>query len=543
VPNDHVSAGEAEIQLPDDPQPSPEGATDEQPQTSDPPTTSIKEEESASHPASASTSSSDSVVGTLGCLGFILFFAGIMYVGFAENFRKDPRHTEMAKWEVYLVPAICLLVLIAIGIVIYLHPRSPRVARMTDIFSLVFVSLLVGLAPIVLLGPVTQQASLRLAGILLLSILPASLYFLFLVVRGRTLWEEFVYTLQRLDAFEYGPLPDLAASDPKNPYRQKFEALYGKNLLSPLSDRNETLTPVFLCTIMLSLGWAAVLQPPSAIGLELHSLTAIQGVSQSLPATALKYGFIGSYFFALEMIVRRYFQDDLRISAYVNVMVRIVVVALLVSVVHLVWPSDASTNIEWALAFLIGIFPQVGLLAIRTAVTRALGNDKLFPSLKIEYPLSRLDGLNFWYEARLLETGIEDMQNLATANIVDVMLNTRIPVGRLVDWLDQALLYIRLDEGKNTRAQRVSLRAIGIRSATDFVSVITDRDCGAQFQEFVIGKLNGRTEEGGVSGGNIPWSQAILKSLEGEPNLMHVQAWRSTRDPMNLVRKPPVVRS
>ena len=52
--------------------------------------------------------------------------------------------------------------------------------------------------------------------------------------------------------------------------------------------------------------------------------------------------------------------------------------------------------------------------------------------------------MNIWYESRLLEEGIEDMQNLATANIVDVMLRTRIPVDRLVDWIDQAYLYLHL---------------------------------------------------------------------------------------------------
>ena len=66
------------------------------------------------------------------------------------------------------------------------------------------------------------------------------------------------------------------------------------------------------------------------------------------------------------------------------------------------------------------------------------------PSLEADYPLSQLDGLNIWYEARLLEEGIEDMQNLVSANLVDVMLHSRVPVGRLVDWLDQAHLFLHL---------------------------------------------------------------------------------------------------
>jgi hypothetical protein len=32
--------------------------------------------------------------------------------------------------------------------------------------------------------------------------------------------------------------------------------------------------------------------------------------------------------------------------------------------------------------------------------------------------------------------------SLATANFVDVILHTRVPVGRLVDWVDQPHLYL-----------------------------------------------------------------------------------------------------
>ena len=57
------------------------------------------------------------------------------------------------------------------------------------------------------------------------------------------------------------------------------------------------------------------------------------------------------------------------------------------------------------------------------------------PTLTTEYPLSQLDGINIWYEARLVEENIEDMQNLATANFVDVILHTRVtPASRSGAW-------------------------------------------------------------------------------------------------------------
>jgi hypothetical protein len=80
-----------------------------------------------------------------------------------------------------------------------------------------------------------------------------------------------------------------------------------------------------------------------------------------------------------------------------------------------------------------------------------------------------VEGLSIWDQARLLEEGIEDMQNLATANLVDVMLRTRVPISRLVDWLDQAFLCLRMPDTDTDpySARRSRLRQLGIRTATD----------------------------------------------------------------------------
>ena len=114
---------------------------------------------------------------------------------------------------------------------------------------------------------------------------------------------------------------------------------------------------------------------------------------------------------------------------------------------------------------MIGVFPQIGMKAIQNLI--ALPLRPLIPSLVRDYPLSDLDGLNIWYESRLLEVGIEDMQNLATANLVDAILKTRVPVDRLVDWVDQAHLFLRVRDVEDGPQDRSALRRLGIRTATD----------------------------------------------------------------------------
>lgn len=84
------------------------------------------------------------------------------------------------------------------------------------------------------------------------------------------------------------------------------------------------------------------------------------------------------------------------------------------------------------------------------------------------------------------------MQNLTTMNLVDVILQTRAPVGRLIDWVDQAFLLIHLDPASrqdmggstaqtdpadpDQSATRLALRRIGVRSATDLLKAFGPGD-------------------------------------------------------------------
>ena len=88
------------------------------------------------------------------------------------------------------------------------------------------------------------------------------------------------------------------------------------------------------------------------------------------------------------------------------------------------------------LAFVIGVFPMVVWQVIRSATT------KLFrlalPSVESRMPLNRLDGLTVWHETRLEEEDIENVHNMATADIVDLLVDTRIPADRVIDWIQNS---------------------------------------------------------------------------------------------------------
>ena len=170
----------------------------------------------------------------------------------------------------------------------------------------------------------------------------------------------------------------------------------------------------------------------------------------------LKYGFIGAYAFVTGMLIRRFYQSDLRPSAYISAVLRITLVLLIVAVLQQVIGTgnvEMAHHAELAVAFVIGFFPLAGVQFLQRVTSAAL--HLVVPPISSEYPLDQLDGLNLWYEARLTEEGVEDMQNLTTMNLVDVILHTRVPPGRLVDWTDQAFLLIHLDRTDRTELNDV----------------------------------------------------------------------------------------
>jgi hypothetical protein len=298
-----------------------------------------------------------------------------------------------------------------------------------------------------------------------LAFLPCWLYIRFLGQRAGALWDEYVLNLHRLgwDLPRYLPRPvrtshfyeEWAADggrqqvQDRNIYRQKFNAYYGRSVAENAREedfriRLDTLFPVLLTAAVLAVCWAAVLWDDRF----LRNPDDVWDV--------LKFAFLGAYVFIVQMLLRRFFGSDLRSSAYTTALLRITVVLVSVAALYQlleIWLGGTGEVRRWeaAIAFTIGFFPLVATQVLVRAVSAPLR--MATPSLESDYPLNQLDGLNIWYEARLVEENVEDMQNLATANFVDVMLHTRVPVGRLVDWVDQAHLCLHLDRVERGRRE------------------------------------------------------------------------------------------
>jgi len=104
--------------------------------------------------------------------------------------------------------------------------------------------------------------------------------------------------------------------------------------------------------------------------------------------------------------------------------------------------TDQQPSESWYFAFFgMGFLANKYLLWILNKGITRIGGKKLGGM-----PLTRISGINFWIERRLREGGIENVQNLATSDVINLAVKTQYNVRTLLDWVDQAVLLDRLDE-------------------------------------------------------------------------------------------------
>lgn len=326
-------------------------------------------------------------------------------------------------------------------------------------------------ATIALIGIAVQLLSVVGA-----SALPVALYFVFDREKLKTLRAKFVRHIFRLDPavrtcadvdVKYGPLLDEA---------------YGRRTEERLLPGARS--PILLATGVMALGWTIAL-------LDANAIAQISATDQPIGARTLTdlltpiptpstYAFLGAYFFTLQHVMRGYVRGDLRPKTYAQVAARTIGVVILAFVLeHLVraggGASDGSTVL--VLAFVAGVVPESVLIRLQdvariaTRSGRSRSSEKRVPSLYETDPLTHLEGIDIYDRARLLDEGISNVEGLAHHDLVELMLKTRIPASRLVDWVDQAILYIHCpgddDEDAASGSVRRKLRSHGIRTATD----------------------------------------------------------------------------
>jgi hypothetical protein len=79
----------------------------------------------------------------------------------------------------------------------------------------------------------------------------------------------------------------------------------------------------------------------------------------------------------------------------------------------------------------------------------------------VDLPIQLVQGIDIWKEQRFQEEGIENVQNLATADVFSLAVETHYPLRTLIDWIDQAIFIQRFSASlKRARDSSLAVSAI-----------------------------------------------------------------------------------
>jgi len=161
--------------------------------------------------------------------------------------------------------------------------------------------------------------------------------------------------------------------------------------------------------------------------------------------------FLGVVIFNYSNMFRRLYVWDVTTPVFWNALYRTWLVLAVAAVLRLssasMLPTDnVAKSIQIGLPatfFIIGFIVNEMVVMLMTRARRYFQIER--PKVD-ELPLSLIQGINFWHEYRLEEEGVENIQNLATCDVIDLAFATRYNLRTLLDWVDQAILVHRMGE-------------------------------------------------------------------------------------------------
>ena len=374
-------------------------------------------------------------------------------------------------------------------------------------------------------SPAFLSRLLQLIFIAMASALPALMYFVFDREQLGTLRERFIQQVFRLD-------PSLRRlSDMKAKYGSQIDEMYGPSRANRARLLGGRLSPIVVATLLITVGWTVTM-------LHADVTPANGGATPTLRlfvpnASVVTFAFLGAYFFAIQLVLRSYLRGDLRPKAYGQISVRILVVVILAWVLQEIVGGDEA----WlqAAVFIAGTVPETALKWIRQYVSNRrptwLSPEKDDAGVTEPHPLTHLEGIDIYDQTRLGQEGITNVEALAHHELVDLMLKTRIPAARLVDWVDQAILYLHVCGGPPQNDENElwnNLHRYGIRTATDLERA--GKDLSSDDLKAFMTAVGGEDKP--------PRVLVLLHTMKDDEWLTSIRHWRTTPDLRKTIHVP-----
>lgn len=184
-----------------------------------------------------------------------------------------------------------------------------------------------------------------------------------------------------------------------------------------------------------------------------------ESIFKNIPSELL-FGYLGGYSFVLYSIFNKYHSSDLNPISYLMFSFQLPLAAILGYLICI--PLESSY--DFLAAFAVGTVPVPQLMSfMRGYAENKLGLKN--PEQEAISDLFQIQGLRKSHIDRLADQDILTVQNLAFCNPFKLYLLTNFTIKLIIDWVDQALLIIYVNDTDRLH----NLRKIGIRGAIELL--------------------------------------------------------------------------
>lgn len=172
------------------------------------------------------------------------------------------------------------------------------------------------------------------------------------------------------------------------------------------------------------------------------------------------FAYLGWYVWTVSTFFTRIVTLELVAATFWNILIRLVIAGFVALIIHVSGLFEQKIVLAGAIGFGVGLFPDSALQWLTDKLRFYLlgtgaGTEEL--------PLDLIQGVSSFRKLRLFELGLDDCQNLASVNAIELYFASNLKLAEVMDWIAQAQLATLLGK-KNFKI----LQGKGYRNAVDF---------------------------------------------------------------------------